>query len=204
MTRIKGNIYAIVDTYEFALKALKSGIKIIQYRNKKVNNKEFLETAKKIRATCLNKAIFIINDRFEIAKKIKPDGVHLGQKDMDFRKALKYFPIVGVSTHNVNQAVYAEKNGATYIGVGPIFSTPTKPDRPAISIKELIKIKKKTNLPLVAIGGITEKNLPDVIKAGADSAAFITELKNAKNLEEKVNKLYEITRGTVPPGYQPQ
>lgn len=189
------DIYALVDSYEFAVACLRAGIKVIQYREKYIGDEEYARTAKKIQQACAGKASFIINDRLAIARELQADGVQLGQNDQDFRQAIGEFAFVGVSTHSVEQALRAEKDGATYIGIGPVFVTINKPEEPAIGLGVLKKVVEQVKIPIVAIGGITEDNLPQVVEAGARKTAFIGELKSAfeaGNLSSKVASLRGI------------
>ncbi|MCK5283603.1 MAG: thiamine phosphate synthase [Nanoarchaeota archaeon] len=176
-------------------KAIEADTSIIQYRNKSNSTKEMYEEAKQLKEICKN-ALFIINDHVDIALAINADGVHLGQDDMPYeaaRKLLGKDKIIGVTVHNPEEAIAAEKIGANYIGVSPIFATSTKSDagRPAgtILIKEVKKICK---IPLVAIGGINLKNAEQAVKAGADSLCAISAVITKDNVKEEIEKFQEL------------
>lgn len=162
-----------------AKKALLGGAKIIQLRDKQKSGGELFVIAQEIRSLCIqNNAMFIVNDRLDIALAAKANGVHLGQDDLPLIAARKLAPrpfIIGVSVGSVEEAVMAEKDGADYIGVGPIYPTGTKADAGPVVGPELIRIiKKEVSIPIVAIGGINLSNAKDVIAAGADWIAVIS------------------------------
>lgn len=158
--------------------ALKAGCKVIQYREKNKSTKEMIEEAKKIKKKCEGKAIFLVNDRIDVALAIDSDGVHIGQDDIPFeiaREILGNEKIIGLTVHNLEEAVEAERIGADYIGLSPIFQTDTKKDAGAACGIETIKtVRKNVNLPIVAIGGINKENIGAVIKAGADAIVAIS------------------------------
>jgi thiamine-phosphate pyrophosphorylase len=142
--------------------------------------------AKEIAKLCKpKKALFLVNDRVDVALGAGAGGVHIGQGDMPLpaaRKILGKKKIIGVTVHNAAEAVLAKKGGADYVSVSPIFATATKSDAGAPCGVELIKeIKKKVRLPVVAIGGINESNLREVLGAGADSVAVVSAIVCAPN-----------------------
>ena len=156
--------------------AIDADVKVIQYREKEKSTKEMFLEAKEIKKLCAN-VLFIINDGIDICLSADADGVHLGQDDMPFLEARKILgdKIIGVTVHNVNEAIEAEEIGADYIGVSPIFETSTKKDAgPAAGLKLIKDVKNKVSLPIIAIGGINLENVDSVIKAGADSVAVIS------------------------------
>ncbi len=157
--------------------AVKAGVKIVQYREKSKSTKEMVEEASRIKEICRNKAIFLVNDRIDVALAVDADGVHLGQDDMPYRTARKILGdrIIGLTVHDIQEAAESEKLGADYVGASPIFTTKTKLDAgKAAGLRLLRGIKKHTNLPVVAIGGIDLENAGSVIRAGADSAVAIS------------------------------
>ncbi len=134
----------------------------------------------------------IINDNINVAKYSNSSGVHIGKNDTDIKTARKYLgyeKIIGLSVSTVKEAIEAEKNGANYLGVGAIFNTKTKIDADYISIETLKEIKENVNIPVVAIGGITEYNISKLYGFNLDGVAFISEIMNSKNLELKLEKL---------------
>ena len=176
--------------------AIKGGAKIIQYREKNAPAKKMLEEANEIKKLCQkNKVIFLINDRIDIALAVDADGVHIGQDDMPYnaaRNLLGKNKIIGITAHNLEESMEAEKIGADYIGLSPIFSTNTKSDAGNACGAEMIsKVKKKVKIPIVAIGGINESNIKDVLKAGAKNAAIISAILTTDDVERAVKKFIE-------------
>ena len=157
--------------------AINAGCKIVQYREKN-KNKNQMHEALQLRKICdKNSAIFLINNDVKLALAVNADGVHLGQQDIGYSSARKLLgnKIIGLTVHNAREAIEAERIGADYIGLSPIFKTFTKKDAGNPCGTAMIKkVRKKTKLPIVAIGGITKQNVADVIRAGADSAAAIS------------------------------
>lgn len=186
-------VYGLTDSFEFAQKLVQAGVKVLQYRDKTINDNLFVKTAKKIKAKCLeNNVLFIINDRYLLNKKIEANGVHIGLNDDPMEKVRKYLGenlIIGLSVKTANQAAEAVKKGVDYVSVSPVFDTVNKKEEPGMGLEVLKQIKQVAEVPIVAIGGINERNLPQVVQAGADSAAFIGELVQAENLQQKVNNL---------------
>ena len=176
---------------------IKAGVKIIQYREKYKNIKEKLKEAKLLAKLCKeNAVIFIINDHVDIALLCDADGVHVGQDDMDIsdvRTLLGYDKIIGVSTHNITQAKKAKKDGADYIGVGPIHKTATKDTAP-VGYEYLKDVVKQIDIPFVAIGGVKESNIQKVIDHGAKTICLVSEIVSSANIVEKVNSLQSIIK----------
>ncbi|MBI4697926.1 MAG: thiamine phosphate synthase [Nitrospirae bacterium] len=161
-----------------ARQALGAGIRTIQLREKTMSGRELYALALSIRKiTRKFNAALIINDHVDIALAVDADGVHIGQDDMPLHEArniLGTHKTIGVSTHSLKQAVNAEREGADYIGFGPVYKTATKDAGRPKGINGLIEIKKHIKIPLVAIGGITPENVPLVFQGGADAAAVIS------------------------------
>jgi len=179
--------------------ALKSGVKVIQYREKELPTKEMYHEAKAIKElTSQNNAILIINDRIDIALAVDADGVHIGQEDMPFDKARQLLgeeKIIGLTVHNVEEALLGERVGADYLGVSPIFATQTKLDAGKPSGLELIRqVKEKAKMPIVAIGGINYDNLDSVLKAGAPNVAVISAIVTKDDVEEECRKFFKKIR----------
>lgn len=176
--------------------AIKGGVTILQVREKNCSDKKFFEIAKSVKKICEKKIPMIINDRIDIALAVDSDGVHLGQSDLPCeiaRKILGEKKIIGVSCSTVEQAVEAEKF-ADYIGVGAIFETSTKNDAKIVSTETLKKIKNSVKIPVVAIGGINKKNLPQ-IKNFVDGVAVISAITSEKNPEIAARELLKIFKG---------
>ncbi|MDP6459502.1 MAG: thiamine phosphate synthase, partial [Candidatus Hydrothermarchaeota archaeon] len=130
-------------------------------------------------------------------KTIDADGVHLGQEDMSVREAMRLLgsdKLIGISTHNVNQALNAEIMGADYVGIGPIYATKTK-DYGPIGPKVIEELRGKLSIPFVAIGGINENNIDEVLEAGTRNIAMISALTEAEDLKEKVKFFIKKIRG---------
>jgi thiamine-phosphate pyrophosphorylase len=195
------DLYVITDRHfkqdhlRIAQSAIEGEAKIVQFREKEFSTRKMVEMGKKLKEILKGKALFIINDRIDIALAVDADGVHLGQDDMPLNIARNILgnKIIGVSVNNAYEARKAEQQGADYLGVGSIFPTSTKSDIKLIGLNVLKDIRKIVNIPIVAIGGINEKNIDRVIKAGADSAAVISAIANSdepahtvKNLREKI------------------
>jgi thiamine-phosphate pyrophosphorylase len=155
------------------------GATLVQLREKHLPSGEFLrEATDAVRAARELGVTVLINDRVDIALAVGADGVHLGQDDLppaEARRLLGDTAIIGFSTHTVGQAVAAARLPVNYIAYGPIFATETKKDtEPVVALEGLRSVRERIGtFPLVAIGGIDDKNLPEVFAAGADSAAVI-------------------------------
>jgi thiamine-phosphate diphosphorylase len=156
---------------------LDAGITFIQYREKQKTRREIHDEAEQLRGlTRSYNAVLIINDHADIALAVDADGVHLGQDDLPLPEARKIMGrrIIGISTHNIEQAQSAEAGGADYIGFGPIFHTSTKDAGAPKGVDILAAIKQNCSIPVVAIGGICIDNAADVMEAGADAVAVAT------------------------------
>jgi thiamine-phosphate pyrophosphorylase len=153
------------------------------------------QEALKLRKIC-RKAIFLINDRLDIALAVNADGVHLGQDDLSYqvaRRLLGKKKIIGVTVHNVKDAKEAQKLGANYISASPIFKTKTKDDAgKPVGTTLLKKIKKEVSLPVLAIGGINLLNAARVIRAGADGLCAISAVVTKRNIRREIEKFQEL------------
>ncbi|MBN2790102.1 MAG: thiamine phosphate synthase [Candidatus Delongbacteria bacterium] len=180
---------------EVVKEMIKGGIKIIQYREKEEDRsrKEMLIECLKIRELTKEKnVVFIVNDHLDIAILSKADGIHLGQDDLSVQEIKKINGnlIIGVSTHTPEQAQKAIADGADYIGVGPIFKTSTKKNVcDPVGLEYLDYVVKNTDIPFVAIGGIKEDNIHQVIEKGAKSIALVTEIVGSYDIGDKIKKL---------------
>jgi len=187
---------ACVLTYEdMILRSLKAGVRWVQYRDKERSKRKVYEESVKLRRTTKNfDAVFIINDYSDIASAAGADGVHLGQDDLPIREARKIMgddKIIGISTHSLEQAMDAERDGANYIGFGPIFHTMTKDAGSPKGIEMLHEIKKQVHLPVVAIGGINLENIRLVLDTGSDAVAVASAILRG-NIEENVKWFMDI------------
>ena len=178
--------------------ALNAGCKIIQYREKNKSTKEMIEEGKHLKKLCYGKAIFLVNDRIDIALATDADGIHIGQEDIPIqiaRMLLGKNKIIGLTVHNSQEAIKAEKLGANYIGLAPIFKTGTKEDaRNPIGTKMIEIVRKSVSLPIVAVGGINKNNVKEVIESGADSVVSIYAILKSNDIFHEVNEFIEIIK----------
>jgi thiamine-phosphate pyrophosphorylase len=191
-------LYAIVDPLDtgrdpagLAAAMLDGGARLLQLRWKRATTRELLAAAESIRGLTRGYgALFLVNDRPDVARAVDADGVHLGQDDLPVaaaRRVLGEGRLVGVSTHDVAQAVAAEAAGADYIGVGPVFTTASKANALAARGPALVtEVRAAVGCPIVAIGGIDAASAADVRRAGADSVAMIGALVRADDVAEAV------------------
>jgi len=188
----KNGIFSDVDN------AIKAGCKIIQYREKNKITKDMIKEGNQLREICKGRAIFLIDDRIDIALAVDADGVHLGQEDMPYHSAKKILgkdKIIGLTVHNLEEALVAERLGIDYIGLAPIFKTGTKEDaRDPIGIKMIEIVREKVRIPIVAVGGIKKENINNVIEAGADSIVSIYAILKADNIYDEVREFIRIIK----------
>ncbi len=185
---------AVGNIEEAVLKVLESGIRWIQYREKFKNRRERFSDALKLREiTRRFGACFIVNDNVDIALAVDADGVHLGQDDLPLKEARKIMGkrIIGISTHNLDEALKAEAGGADYIGFGSIFPTTTKDDAVVQGIEALTNIKEAVKIPVIALGGITADNAKAVFDAKCDGIAVSSGLLSG-NVKKNVIKFLSI------------
>ena len=186
MNHWSDRLYAIVDVgasgnvSELCRRALDAGCAMLQLRAKGLDDQSLLVLAEQLNAACRGANVpFVVNDRPDIAKLIGAYGVHLGQDDMRIAEARKIVGAIdiGVSTHNLQQALEAERGGADRIAFGPIFETTTKENRdPVVGLENLEEVCRKTSRPVVAIGGITPENAALVLDRGAAQLAVVSAL----------------------------
>jgi thiamine-phosphate pyrophosphorylase len=194
-------LYAILDPEQTRGRAaetvlwelLEGGVKILQLRAKALRAGDFLQLGCVTRAlTRSHGCRLIVNDRIDIALACEADGVHLGQEDLPLQAAKKLMgdKIIGISTHDPEQAQEAEAAGADYIGFGPMFATTTKQTGyGARGLDMLAQVRDAVKLPIVAIGGITENNVGRVWQSGADSAAVISDILGAEEIGAKIKRI---------------
>ncbi|HME60012.1 MAG TPA: thiamine phosphate synthase [Candidatus Binatia bacterium] len=194
-------LYAILDPGQIAARdaesvlhdLLEGGVKWLQLRVKSLAPAEFYALARRARAQTRNYGCkLIINDRIDIALGCDADGVHLGQEDLPLTvgRRLMSGKVIGISTHDLEQAREAERNGADYIGFGPMFGTSTKDTGYAErGLPMLAQVRATVQLPIVAIGGINEQNVKPVWQAGATSAAIISDILHADDIPAKIARI---------------
>lgn len=182
------------DPLRIAAAAAMGGVSAIQWRSKVATDRNaFLLVSRLRQLVPLNSVALIVNDRVDVAAMAGADGVHLGQNDFPLNEARKLLGekgIIGVSTHSQEEAMEAEKGGADYIAVGPIFSTSTKKDAGTpLGLRKITELKKVIKIPLIAIGGINETNIKEVVSAGADIVAVAAAIIKAKDIAEATKNL---------------
>lgn len=202
-------LYAVTDRhwlngrtlYEVVKESLDGGATFIQLREKELDNEHFLEEAKELKKLCAEyKVPFVINDNVDIAIQMDADGVHVGQSDMeagDVRAKLGPDKIIGVSAQTVEQAILAEKRGADYLGVGAVFPTGSKDDADDVSHETLKAICDAVSIPVIAIGGITVDNTPELAGTGICGIAVISAIYAADDIPTATAKLKEVTKNTI-------
>ena len=181
------------DFYACIEEAIKGGVKIVQLREKNISTKDFYEKALKVKEICKNHgALFIINDRLDIAQVVGADGVHLGQSDMPIEKAreiLKDKFLIGATARNVEEAKRAELLGADYIGSGAIFGTNTKDNAKKLEMEELKKIVASVKIPVFAIGGINIDNVSILKNIGLQGICVVSGILSEKDCKKAVDMM---------------
>jgi len=184
---------------EIVERAIAGGADVIQLRDKSSSSSELIRIGRIIRGiTIRSSALFIVNDRLDVALICGADGVHLGQGDMRTDVARQIAPpgfIIGVSVSNVDEACQAEREGADYVALSPTFSTGSKPDAgPGHGLGILRKIRQNVSVPIIAIGGIDRHNAGEVIAAGADGIAVISAVVGATDITVAARDLKNLIR----------
>jgi thiamine-phosphate pyrophosphorylase len=189
-------LYGIVDlNYVNSANALRvtaamieGGVDLIQFRGKQKSPDELTDLAAELHQITSRSSIpLIVNDHAEIARRVPLEGVHVGQDDDPIAVAREKSGrnvIVGKSTHSLAQAMAAQNEGADYIGFGPIFATPTKPDYQPIGLADIKRVHADITLPIFCIGGIKIENIEQVIAAGAQSVVIVSGLLQAEDIAE--------------------
>ncbi len=190
-----GNFLMGRDPIEMVAAQIKGGADVVQLREKDIPKREKLGLGLAIRkVTTQEGVLFIVNDDIDLSLILEADGVHLGQDDIPIKYArpLLKDKIIGISTHSLDQAREAIDSGADYIGIGPVFKTETKIRAdPVIEIDLILKIKAFSSIPVIAIGGIGEKNIDLLVNRGIKRAAIISDILSSKDIEAKTRTLKE-------------
>ncbi|MDY6783999.1 MAG: thiamine phosphate synthase [Cyanobacteriota bacterium] len=181
-------LYLVASPGDYAFAAveaaLQGGLTLVQYRDKNADDCDRLHEAQRLCQLCHSYgALFLMNDRIDLALAVNADGVHLGQQDVPIalaRQLLGSQRIVGRSTTNGSEMEKAIAEGADYIGVGPVYSTPTKPDKAAAGLEYVRYAAEHSTVPWFAIGGIDPKNIHEVIAAGGDRVAVVRAIMEAE------------------------
>jgi len=173
-------------TLEIVTDAVSGGVTCVQLREKKASTREFIREALTLIEYLRSVTVpLIINDRLDVALAVEADGVHLGRKDMPLamaRAIVEDRMVIGISVESLEDAVAAEAGGADYLGVSPIYQTPTKTDTaPALGVAGLRIIRQAVNLPLVGIGGLHQGNAAEIIRNGADGVAVVSAIVAAQD-----------------------
>jgi thiamine-phosphate pyrophosphorylase len=200
--QIDYSLYLVTDrslsrgrsTLEIVRAAVRGGVTCVQLREKTCSTREFIEEALKLKAFLDSSGVaLIINDRVDVALAVAADGVHLGQSDMPLaaaRAIVGESMVIGISAESLRDAVEAESGGADYLGVSPIFATPTKADTAApLGLEGLQAIRRAVKIPLVGIGGLNRGNAAEAVRRGADGVAVVSAIVAAEDPEQAARDL---------------
>jgi len=201
---MKIGLYVILDKKILARKSIESvvrqlldaGVKWFQYRDKSSPDEEYSCALATIIPLCKGAgAKIILNDRVELVHPAGADGIHIGQEDMPVREARRIVgreKVIGVTVRNVDDARSAESAGADYLGVGAVYATETKPEAPVIGLEGLSAVCRCVRVPVVAIGGIDEINVRDVVRAGASGVAVASAILRARDIGGTVRRIMRV------------
>lgn len=208
MRKVDFNLYLITDRTLFPTQcglylaledALKAGVKAIQLREKDLTVKDLVEIAYWMRElTDEYGTKLIINDRADVALSVGADGIHLGNNSIPahaVRKISEDGFLIGMSTHNLEEALKAEKEGADFITLGPVFETPSKlQSGKPVGVDVIKKVKEKVTVPVFAVGGININRVNEVKEAGADGIALISAILSSKNIKETTEEFVRLLK----------
>ena len=203
MNNINLSLYLVTDKSDDVEKflntieeAIKGGVTVVQIREKTAETLDFYNLALKVKEiTSKYDVPLIINDRVDVALAIDADGVHVGQSDMPCdvtRKLIGADKILGVSAATIEEAKKAQNDGADYIGTGAVFPTSTKDDAPKITKQDLKEIVESIEIPVVAIGGITKDNAPELIDTGIAGLSVVSAIMSSDNPKKSSEELLSI------------
>ena len=202
-------LYAVTDRhwlgnrtlYDVVRESLEGGVTFLQLREKDLDDENFYKEAVRLQEMAREYGVpFVVNDNVDIAVRMDADGVHVGQSDMeagDVRALIGPDKILGVSAQTVEQAVLAEKRGADYLGVGAVFPTGSKDDAVEVSYETLKAICEAVSIPVVAIGGITVNNTPELAGSGICGIAVISAIYGQKDIYQAAASLKKVTEEMV-------
>ena len=202
-------LYAVTDRhwlgdrtlYDVVRESLEGGVTFLQLREKDLDDENFYKEAVRLQEMAREYGVpFVVNDNVDIAVRMDADGVHVGQDDMeagDVRALIGPDKILGVSAQTVEQAVLAEKRGADYLGVGAVFPTGSKDDAVEVSHETLKAICEAVSIPVVAIGGITVNNTPELAGSGICGIAVISAIYGQKDIYQATVSLKKVTEEMV-------
>lgn len=181
------------DFYEAVEEALRAGVTLLQLREKELGMEELLAEGKKVKALCRKYQVpFLVDDNVEAAKILGADGVHLGQEDEAIQKAravLGQEAIIGISAHNLEEALEAQAQGTDYLGVGALYPTGSKKDASVLPPGRFREIIQAVQIPVVGIGGIHEAQLDQVMDQGAAGCAMISAILGAEDITAAVVRM---------------
>jgi thiamine-phosphate pyrophosphorylase len=212
MRLVLPRLYVILDAgllttshLAFTEEMARAGVRLLQYRDKAASSATLLHNSQQVAEVCAAKGIiFVVNDRADVASLALADGVHVGQDDLPVEHARKVVgsgKYVGISTHNMEQFQRAAGSSADYIAVGPIFSTTSKENPDAVVGFELLRqVRALTKKPIVAIGGITLERAAQVIEAGADCVAVLSDIMRAEDPSTRARQYLEMLEPAEPEG----
>lgn len=198
------NIYLVTDSncigerslLECVEEALKGGVTLVQYRSKETDGGIMYKEALALRELCDKYQVpLIVNDRVDVALAVGAAGVHLGQDDLPCAVARKLVPenfIIGVSAHNVEEALAAQKDGANYLGCGAVFGSQTKNNVSSLGLEKLKSIREAVDIPIVGIGGVTADNYAMVLETGANGAAIVSGILGAQDVKSETENFVNI------------
>jgi thiamine-phosphate pyrophosphorylase len=204
--RIDYSLYLVTDRrwlgertlWEAVEEAIRGGVTLVQLREKEISSREYLELAQKVKAVTDRYGVpLIINDRIDIALAADADGLHVGPEDLPVpiaRKLLGEGKIIGASAATLAEARLCRDQGADYLGVGAVFPTATKENVERVSFAELEGIKAGVDIPIVAIGGISEENVASVMKTGVDGVAVVTAIVAQADIRGAARRLSALIR----------
>ncbi len=183
---------------------LNNGATFLQIREKDLDADAFQTEAVKLKELCIRRKIpYVVNDSVEIALAVDADGVHVGQSDIkgrDIRGIIGETKILGISAGTVEEAIAAENAGADYIGVGAVFGTNTKKDARSLTVEKLKEITSAVSIPVVAIGGINDKNLMELSGSGVDGVAVVSAIFASEDPGKATARLLELSKEMVAHG----
>ena len=203
--KMKG-LYVIIDPdatnnrniFDVTKAAIEGGVSVVQYRDKKLDRSYFLNNSFLLKEICDESSVsFVVNDAVDVARLVNSSFLHVGQSDMKVesaRKLLLSSQCIGTSNNGFTETSVSEEDGSDYLAVGAVYATSTmgKSSRKPVGTETLVEVKSKTNLPVVAIGGINESNLAEVRTTGVDAACIVSSITYAADPERSVKELVHI------------
>jgi thiamine-phosphate pyrophosphorylase len=183
-------LHALVSDLDTAKAAIEGGATVIQLRLKDRPTREVVDEGRAYRHLCaLHGITFVVNDDCEAAVELGADGVHLGRNDRGAKDAVEAGLMLGTSAASVEEAVDGEQVGSAYVGAGPVWETPSKPDaEPAIGLEGLTAIAEAVSIPVIAIGGVDASNAGDCVAAGAAGVAVVRAAADARNVRAAIDE----------------